>query len=125
MKHLVAAAACAALLSTAAVVPLPTLNQAHATPPSGCRDGKDRRVRMINATRYTIERLFGSNTSRRTWEEDVLGERVLRPGDAVMVNWDDGTCACMFDFKANFSDGDNSIKHGVNVCRISRFRFVE
>lgn len=125
IKHLAAATAFAALLTASAVVPLPTLDTAQAAPARGCNDGKNRRVRMINATSYTIERMYGSNVSRRSWEEDVLGDGVLRPGNSVVVNWDDGSCYCEFDFKAVYSDGDTSTKHGVDVCRLETFRFVE
>lgn len=129
LKQFAAAAASAALLTGAAFVPLPTLGGAAqakpvaAAPP--CRDGKNRRVRMVNATSYTIERMYGSNVGARSWQEDVLGERVLRPGQNVVVNWDDGSCYCEFDFRAVYSDGDKSEKRGVDVCRLATFRFVE
>jgi hypothetical protein len=126
IKLFAAAAASAVVLATAAAVPLPTLDSAaQARPTAACRDGKNRRVRMVNATRYTIERLYGSNVTRRSWEEDVLGDRVLRAGDGVTVNWDDGSCHCSFDIKAVYSDGDTSVKSGIDVCRLATFRFVE
>ena len=126
IKMFAGAATTAALLAATAIVPLPTIGAAQARPAGhGCHDGRDRRVRMINATSYTIERLYGSNTTRRTWEEDVLGSGVLRPSRAVTVNWDDGSCRCLFDIKAVYSDGDNSIRNAINVCRVSSFRFVD
>ena len=126
IKMFAGAAATAALLVGTAVVPLPTIGAAQARSAGhGCHDGQNRRVRMVNATSFTIERLYGSNTSRRTWEEDVLGSGVLRPSRSVVVNWDDGTCRCMFDIKAVYSDGDSSIRNAINVCRLSSFRFVE
>lgn len=125
IKSLAAAAASAALLTAAAVVPMPMLDPVHAAPAKGCNDGKNRRVRMVNATSYTIERMYGSNVGRRSWEEDVLGDAVLRPGNGITVNWDDGSCYCEMDFKAVYSDGDTSEKRGVDVCRLSTFRFVE
>jgi hypothetical protein len=42
-----------------------------------------------------------------------------------MINFDDGTGYCKFDFKAEFSDGDEVVKHGIDVCEISSFRFTE
>ncbi|WP_419809559.1 hypothetical protein [Sphingomonas sp.] len=125
MKQIAAAAVSAALFTAATIVPLPTLAVAHAAPAKGCTDGKNRRVRMVNATSYTIQRMYGSNEGRTTWEEDVLGDSVLRPGNSVVVNWDDGTCYCVFDFKAVYSDGDTSTKRTVDVCRLETFRFVE
>ncbi len=86
---------------------------------------EDRRVRVINETRYTITHLYGSNVGTQDWEEDILGDQVLGPGQSVVVNFDDGTGYCLFDFMAKFEDGDTAIKSGVDVCKISSFRFTE
>lgn len=86
---------------------------------------EDRRVRVINETRYTITHLYGSNVGTDSWEEDILGNDVLLPGQSVIVNFDDGTGYCKFDFMARFEDGDTAIKQNVDVCRISSFRFTE
>ena len=126
IKMFAGAAASAALLVATAVVPLPTIGAAQAKPATrGCSDGKNRRVRMVNATSYTIERLYGSNVNVHTWQEDVLGDGVLRPGNSVVVNWDDGSCLCEFDIKAVYSDGDTSIKSAIDVCKLTSFRFTE
>jgi hypothetical protein len=85
---------------------------------------EDRRVRIINETSHIV-RFFGSNAGTTDWEEDILGDKVLEPGQSVMINFDDGTGYCKFDFKAEFSDGDEVVKHGIDVCEISSFRFTE
>lgn len=126
LKQLLATVAAAAMLIATAAVPLPTLGAAQARPVAkGCGDGKNRRVRILNATSYSIQRLYGSNVGARSWQEDVLGDAVLRPGNSVTVNWDDGSCYCEFDIKAVYSDGDTSVKSGIDVCRLETFRFVE
>ena len=86
---------------------------------------EDRRVRIINETNHTIVRFFGSNAGTTDWEEDILGDDVLAPGQSVVINFDDGTGYCKFDFKAEFDDGDEVVKHGIDVCEISSFRFTE
>lgn len=108
-----------ALLSAVAIsaLVLPTAAEAR------CADGENRRIRMINNTSYTIRRMYGSNQSAQTWQEDVLGDNVLSPGQSVVVNWDDNTCSCMYDFKVVYSDGDTSTKGGVNVCSVAQFTF--
>ena len=94
-----------------------------ATAEASCQDGTSRRIRMVNNTSYTIRRMYGSNQSATTWQEDVLGDNVLSPGTSVVVNWDDDTCSCMYDFKVVYSDGDTTVKSGVNVCAVSTFTF--
>lgn len=88
-------------------------------------DSEDRRVRIINETNHTITHFYGSNVGTDKWEEDILGEDVLAPGKSVVVNFDDGTGYCKFDFKAKFDDGDEVIKNNIDVCQISSFRFTE
>jgi hypothetical protein len=52
----------------------------------------------------------------------VLGADVLRPGASVRVNWDDGSCACLFDFKAVYANGTETIRRRFNVCTESTWR---
>ena len=68
---------------------------------------------------------YASNTGTNAWEEDILGVDVLESGEDVVVTVDDGTGACMFDFKATFSDGAEATKGGVNVCEITDFDFTD
>lgn len=88
-------------------------------------DAADRRVRIINETSYDIVRFYGSNVGTDSWEEDILGRDILRAGRSVMINFDDGSGYCIFDFKAVFDDGDEVIKERVNVCKIGSFRFTQ
>lgn len=90
-----------------------------------CTDGRNRHVMVINDTQTTLYRLFGSNVNRTSWEEDVLGSRVLSAGERIDVNWDDGTCMCNFDLKAEFSDGTETVRRNFNVCTESAWRIVE
>jgi hypothetical protein len=80
---------------------------------------EDRRVRVINGTNVTVTSFYASNTSRGDWEEDILGNSVLRAGQSVMINIDDGTGACMFDFRAVLANGRRVEAYGMNVCQIS------
>lgn len=80
---------------------------------------QDRRVRVVNGTNITVTHFYASNTSRRGWEEDILGKSVLPAGQSVMINIDDGSGACMFDFKAVLANGRRVEAYGMNVCQIS------
>ena len=83
----------------------------------------DRRVRIINNTGFTIVEFYGSNTGSDTWEEDILGSDVLPSGSSVVINFDDATGYCMFDFRAVFDDGDVLERGGVNVCETETFTY--
>jgi hypothetical protein len=83
----------------------------------------DRRVRIVNNTRYTIVRFYGSHRDAGTWQEDILGNDVLPSGSSVVINFDDGTGYCIFDFRAEFEDGDVVEKYGINICEIGTFTY--
>lgn len=86
---------------------------------------EDRRVVIVNATSYSIEEFYASNVGTDDWEEDILGQDILLPGQQVTINIDDGTGHCRYDFKAVFDDGDEARKDAVNVCEIGTFTFNE
>ena len=85
----------------------------------------DRRVRIINESSYTMIRFFGSHIGTNSWEEDILGSDVLYPGKSVMINFDDGTGYCKFDFKAVFEGGIEVIDNSLDVCSITHHRYVD
>ena len=85
----------------------------------------DRRVKIINETTFDMVEFYGSNVGTDSWEEDLLGDDILPAGSFFIVNFDDGSGYCMFDFLGVFEDGDEVIKRRVNVCQIGTFRFAE
>jgi hypothetical protein len=91
--------------------------------PSGAH-AEDRHVRIINETRNDIHEFYASNVGADDWEEDILGADVLPSGDSLVINIDDGTGYCKFDFRAVFDDGTDLVKHNVNVCEIDSFRYT-
>ena len=88
-------------------------------------NAQDRQVEVINETTRAIVQFYASNVERGTWEEDILGENVLPVGQSANINIDDGTGACVFDFKAVFEDGQELVRNGVNVCTTSTYTYTE
>ena len=79
----------------------------------------NRRVRIINNTNYTMISFQASNVRRNSWEEDILGRSVVRPGGNFVANINDGTGFCMFDLRAKFQGGRTAERRNVNVCSVS------
>ncbi|ONG55912.1 hypothetical protein BKE38_07535 [Pseudoroseomonas deserti] len=84
-------------------------------------EAQDRRVQLVNASRTTIVSFHASNSKRSSWEEDILGNDVLEPGQSVTINIDDGTGACVFDFLTVLQGGQRIERRGVNVCEVSTY----
>jgi hypothetical protein len=83
----------------------------------------DRRVRIINNSAYDIHRFYASSVGVTNWEEDILGDDILVSGSSVVINIDDGTGYCKYDFRAVFEDGEEVVTESVNVCEISEFTY--
>jgi len=83
----------------------------------------DRRVKILNNTGYTIVKFYGSNKGSKSWEEDILGSSVLGPGEAIRIDFNDGTGYCKFDFKAVFNDGDEVVSKNINICEIGTYTY--
>lgn len=80
---------------------------------------ENRVVTFTNKTEVVVNEMFGSNSGSDNWEEDVLGNDTLEPGQSVDVNFDDATGYCKFDFKVTFADGDEGTLMDVNVCEVA------
>ena len=84
----------------------------------------DRRVQINNTSSYDIIEFYASNTGTDSWEEDILGKDILPAGHSVMINIDDGSGYCKFDFLAVFDDGDKVTSTDNNVCELAEFSFT-
>lgn len=83
----------------------------------------DRRVRINNNTDYDIVQFYASNTGTNDWEEDILGRDILPAGHSLMINIDDGSGYCKYDFLAVFEDDDQVVSNDNNVCELTEFNF--
>jgi hypothetical protein len=88
-------------------------------------NAQDRNVLILNETQHTIVQFFASNIGVDDWQEDILGEDVLPVGQSVNINIDDGTEACLYDFKAVFDDGEELVRNRIDVCTIGTYRYTE
>lgn len=83
----------------------------------------DRRVLLVNNTSYEMLEFYASNVGASTWEEDILGSGVLPSGYNVVVNIDDSSGYCKFDFRAVFNNGAVLVDEAVNVCEVPSFTY--
>lgn len=85
----------------------------------------DRRIRLINGSSEVIQEFHASNTGRSRWEEDILGRRVLQPGASVVINLDDGSGFCKFDFKTVMESGRVMVKRNIDICQLETYRITD
>lgn len=92
-----------------------------ASPALAGQDGRDRHVNVVNASGQVLRELYASPVTSRSWEEDMLGSGVLRPGQSIRANIDNGSNACQYDLKVVMANGREHVRRNVNVCSVSRW----
>jgi len=127
-KNIARAALIVAALGTASVAtaaePVVAADRTAVSAPVQSRDGLNRRVRIHNNTGWTMLRFYASDSRVTSWEEDMLGRGTLAAGSSIMMNIDDGSGACLYDFKAEFTNGQVLTRFNVNVCQIADYYYT-
>lgn len=108
MKTLFAMAAAVALVSVSSAA-------------EAADDGKNRVVLVENISNQSLNYLYASPITSKTWEEDLLGDRVLSQGQSIEANIDNGTNECQYDLRAVMADGREVIRRNINVCAVSKW----
>ena len=85
------------------------------------QDIYNREILITNKSGASICKFFASRTDVGSWQEDILGIKILRSGYDVTVNIDDGSGACVYDFKTVSCDGVEVIREKVNICEVTSY----
>ena len=117
-------AAALGVASTTAAEPVVAADRTAVSAPVQSRDGLNRRVRIHNNTGWTMLRFYASDSRVESWEEDMLGRGTLAAGSSIMMNIDDGSGACLYDFKAEFTNGQVLTRFNINVCQIADYYYT-
>lgn len=95
MKHIRTIVLAAAILSAGAMLAAP-----HS-------------VKIVNASKWNIDKIFISHVSEKEWGSDLLGtNEVLKPGESVDITADCGS----YDVKLIDQDGVECVEEGVDIC---------
>ena len=78
---------------------------------------------LTNHTDATIVRFYTSPTGVNNWEEDVLGDDVLGPGESVDITIADGRTVCDYDMRFEFDEDDNlkPAEDTANLCETGSY----
>ena len=121
-KTIARAAVIVAALGTASVAaaaePTVAADKAAVSAPAQSRDGLNRRVRIHNNTGWTMLRFYASDSRITDWQEDMLAGQAVGSGETLTVNFNDGSGACTYSFRAVFDDGDEAVQD-IDVCSVT------
>lgn len=98
--------------------PILYILQATTGPPASAAD---RQIQFTNTTRLAVVELYASYVGTGNWQQDILGEDFLQPGNSLIIDINDWAGRCRFDFKAVFDDGTALIRRDINICEVEKY----
>ena len=76
---------------------------------------------LVNQTGYDISEVYVSPANSSDWEEDVLGEDILKNRDDVEITFKRSTKQCLWDMKVVYDDDDSSAEwNDIDLCKVSQ-----
>jgi hypothetical protein len=76
-------------------------------------------IRFQNNSSYTVYRIYASPITNNSWENDLLGNNVLNPGQYLDMTFRN-VVECNYDVLIEFSDGVQ-MTDVVNICQIGLY----
>ncbi len=92
---------------------------------SGAARADPRDFTLVNETSVVIVEAYVSSSAKDTWDEDILGNDVLRPGERFHVtfsNFTEGDCS--YDIKVVGENGETGYLWAVDLCSTSIVTFT-
>lgn len=83
----------------------------------------DQEFSLINAHSQYMFYFYASPSDASDWENDILGDSVLGPGESVSININDNRQTCLYDFRAILEDGSEFSEFEVNICQLASYTF--
>jgi len=74
---------------------------------------------LINKTGYDIDEVYLAPSHQKTWGDDVMEEDTLDNGQRVTIKFSHKEKDCIWDMNIVFSDGEEAIWEGFDLCKIS------
>jgi hypothetical protein len=76
-------------------------------------------IRFQNNSSYVVYRIYASPVTNESWENDLLGQNVLNPGQYLDITFHN-VAVCDYDVLIEFSDGVQ-MTDVVNICQVGQY----
>jgi hypothetical protein len=84
-------------------------------------EGSDNDFSFVNATGYSIDKLFVSAADKESWEEDILGKETLPDGEAVNIKFSPKEGSDKYDIKVVYTDETIAIWQDIDLTKVNKF----
>lgn len=82
---------------------------------------------LKNDTNSILTHFYTSPVGVSDWEDDVFGEQVLEPGQAIELTIADGRDVCEYDMRFEFDENSNleTLEAKQDLCQLSSYTVHE
>ncbi|MBS3650921.1 hypothetical protein KEU06_20110 [Pseudaminobacter sp. 19-2017] len=82
---------------------------------------------LTNGTDSVLTRFHSSPTGVNNWEDDILGQDVLNPGESVEITIADGRAVCEYDMRFEFTEDSDldTTTDTQNLCELGSYTLQE
>ena len=80
---------------------------------------------LDNQSSSDVREFYTSPVDVKNWEQDVLGQDVLKAGDATKVTITDGRKECNYDMKFVFADDTTVEEDNINLCDTGSYTLTD
>lgn len=84
----------------------------------------DRSIRVVNNSSDRLVSLYATHVDRSGWGPDLLAG-TIPPGRQRIIDVEDYSGYCRYDFKAVFSSGATAEKWRMNACVVESWRITD
>lgn len=91
---------------------------------SGTAYAGDLTFDLVNNSSYTVTNFFTSPATTDNWEEDVLGQDTLGPGETVTITVADGSDQCNYDMKFVAKGASDLIINAIDLCKLDGNKYT-
>ncbi|MDR3474235.1 MAG: hypothetical protein P4M09_21510 [Devosia sp.] len=90
-----------------------------ATP--GLAMAEDLKFTLTNNSARAVKNFYTSPTTTTDWQEDVLGEDTIAPGQSDEITIADGSTQCVYDMRFVMEDGAELVDKDIDLCKLGEY----
>lgn len=79
-------------------------------------NAQNKSVAVVDKASSPIMHFYATPSGQDSWGYDLLGEDIVAVNHYQVIDVDDGSNTCIYDFKAVLQDGSVATQYHVNAC---------
>ena len=87
----------------------------------GLAMAEDLKFKLTNNSSRGIDNFYTSPSNTDSWQEDVLGEDTIPPGQTDEITIADGSTQCVYDMRFIFEDKQEFVEKGIDLCKLGEY----